>query len=262
LNVLVNQIQSDQTTRARIKVDEVLSINIFTATDKPEKSTTGLNGQFVHSQLLIDRLLCMTPKAIDKSDFIKLCKNYYKDNRTELTIIEEFEKGYLPNRSLWWYTRESFLYRLLNKALRTQDIDILFLFRFFIHDIYKQLQELQSSEFIRVYRGQLISNDELQTLKDSVGQFISMNSFLSTSIDRRSAISFLTSSTASGDLQRILFEIDLDPTLAGIKPFANITSNSFYVDEQEVLIMLGSIFRLVKIDFQKSSVGCSISIMW
>ncbi|CAF4597674.1 unnamed protein product, partial [Rotaria magnacalcarata] len=117
----------------------------------------------------------------------------------------------------------------------TQDIDLLFLFRFFIRDIHKQLQELQCSTPLRVYRGQLVSNDELQTLKASLGQFISMNSFLSTSLDRRLALSFLTSSPVTDDLQRILFEIDLDPTLAGIKPFANITSNSFFADEQEVL---------------------------
>ncbi|CAM4837065.1 unnamed protein product [Rotaria magnacalcarata] len=250
LNGLVDQIRSDQTTRTRTKVDEVFSINIFNTKSHQEKSTTGLNGQFVYSQLLIDRLLSMKPKATDRNEFISLSKTYYKDNSSELSIIQEFEKDYLPNRALWWYTRESFLYRLMNKSLRTQDIDLLFLFRFFIRDIHKQLQELQCSTPLRVYRGQLVSNDELQTLKASLGQFISMNSFLSTSLDRRLALSFLTSSPVTGDLQRILFEIDLDPTLAGIKPFANITSNSFFADEQEVLIMLGSIFQLVKIDYQ------------
>ncbi|CAF3746194.1 unnamed protein product [Rotaria sp. Silwood1] len=250
LNALVDQILSDQTKRSRNKVDEFLTINIFNTTSHEEKSTTGLNGQFVHSQLLIDRLLGMKPKETDKNELINLCKKFYKDNPSELAIIHEFEKDYLPDRALWWYTRESFLYRLLNKALRMQDIDLLFLFRFFIRDIYKQLEKLQYSTPIHVYRGQIISNDELQTLKSSIDQFISMNSFLSTSLDRRLALSFLNSSTLSDNLQRILFEIDLDPTLTGIKPFANITSNSFFTDEQEVLIMLGSIFRLVKIDYQ------------
>ena len=156
----------------------------------------------------------------------------------------------MADRALRWYTRESFLYRLLNKALRMQDIDLLFLFRFFIRDIHEQLQKLQCSTSIRVYQGQVITNDELQTLKVSIAQFISMTSFLSTSLDRRLASSFLTSSTSSTELQHILFEIDLDSTLPGIKPFVNITSNSFLTDEQEVLIMLGSIFRLVNIDYQ------------
>ncbi|CAF3624815.1 unnamed protein product [Rotaria sordida] len=250
VNALVDQILLDQTTRFRNKVDEILPINIFNSGTQAEKSTTGLNGQFVFSQLLIDRLLRMKPKVTDKNELTDRCKKFYKNNSSELAIIQEFEKDYVSDRALWWYTRESFLYRLLNKALRTQDIDLLFLFRFFMCDIQKQLQKLQCSTFLRVYRGQVISKDELDTLKTSTGQFISMNSFLSTSLDRRLALSFLSSSTISDDLQRILFEIDLDPTLAGIKPFADITSSSFFTNEQEVLIMLGSIFRLVNIDCQ------------
>ncbi|UJR13243.1 hypothetical protein I4U23_000265 [Adineta vaga] len=249
LNILVDKILLDQSRRVRDKVDENLSINIFNASNgNREQSTSSLNGQFVYCQLLIDCLINMISKSTDKNQFIDLCRNYYKDNPTELTIVKEFERDYIPDRALWWYTRESFLYRLLNKALRTQDIDFLFLFRFFIRDLEKQLKEIQSPLPIRVYRGQVISNDELQALKNSIGQFISMNSFLSTSVDRRSALSFLYSSTASTDLQRILFEIDLDPNLSNIKPFANITSLSFFTDEQEVLVMLGSIFRLVNIE--------------
>ncbi|CAF5223604.1 unnamed protein product [Rotaria magnacalcarata] len=94
LNELVDQIRSDQTTRTRTKVDEVFSINIFNTKRHQEKSTTGLNGQFVYSQLLIDRLLSMKPKATDRNEFISLCKTYYKDNSSELSIIQEFEKDY------------------------------------------------------------------------------------------------------------------------------------------------------------------------
>ena len=75
-----------------------------------------------------------------------------------------------------------------------------------------------------------------------------MNSFLSTSVDRRQALSFLYASTSSSSMQRVLFEIDVDPQLDGVKPFANITSLSYFSGEDEVLLMLGSIFRLVSIE--------------
>jgi hypothetical protein len=52
-------------------------------------------------------------------------------------MIDEFEMDYSSENALWWYSRDSFLYGMLNKALRTQDIDTLFLFRFFIRDIYE-----------------------------------------------------------------------------------------------------------------------------
>lgn len=248
---LIDKIQTDQINRSKNKVDEVFSVNIFNPKSEREQSTTGLNGQFVHSQLLIDCLITMEQKESDKNDFIGLAKKFYQDNRSELQVIEEFERDYVSDRAVWWYTRESFLYRLLNKALRVQDMDLLFLFRFFIRDLHQQLERLQNSTSIRVYRGQLIALKELEGLKRSVGQLISMNSFLSTSIDRRAALSFLLSSSVSGDLQRILFEIDLDPALAVNRPFANITEHSFFAQEQEVLVMLGSIFELIEIKEDK-----------
>ena len=49
--------------------------------------------------------------------------------------FNEFEKDYSSDKALWWYTRESFLYKMLIKALRVQNIDLLFLFRFVINQI-------------------------------------------------------------------------------------------------------------------------------
>lgn len=74
-----------------------------------------------------------------------------------------------------------------------------------------------------------------------------MNSFLSTSINRDVAVFYLASFTSSNDLQKVLFDIDADPQLTSNIPFANITSHSHFPIEEEVLTMLGSIFRLIDI---------------
>jgi tetratricopeptide (TPR) repeat protein len=237
---LVNQIQSDQTKRIKKKTDETLSINIFN-TDRGQ-STTGLNGQFIHSQLLIDCLLRMKESTIEKNDLISLCKEQYKGNPHELSIINDFEKNYTSYRAIWWYTRQSFLYRLLNKALRVQNVDLIYLFRFFIRDINHQLKELNTcSTPIHVYRGQLMVNDELQILKDSIGKYISINSFFSTSLNRDLALVF---SRDSNHCERVLFEIEANPQTNDGKLFADISTYSYFPDESEVLFMLGSIFRL------------------
>ena len=55
-------------------------------------------------------------------------------------MIDEFEEEYSEEYALWWYTRDTFLFRELNKALRFQNIDWLFQFRFFIHDMHKLLK--------------------------------------------------------------------------------------------------------------------------
>jgi len=125
---------------------------------------------------------------------------------------------------------------------------MIFLFRAFISDIHRQLQQHQAKRPIRVYRRQMISSVELKNLKQCIGQFISVNSFFSTSTDYETALSFLGMSDASCDLEGVLFEIDADPQMVTTKPFADVSAYSDFPDESEVLFMLGSIFRLNSIN--------------
>ncbi|CAF3741635.1 unnamed protein product [Rotaria sp. Silwood1] len=242
LDDLICRIKADQKKRG--KEEDPIVINIITVSQNPDQSTTGMNGSFVHSLLLIDVLLRMKSSEKDKQELIELCKNVYKGNKTQLDILHEFQADYSSKNALWWYTRESFLYKMLNKALRVQNIDVLFLFRFFIRDIHRELERHQCQSPICVYRGQILSNDELKNLRKSIGELISINSFFSTTTSRQQAIGFLASSDKSDDLHRVLFEIDADPRMGVTRPFANISSYSDSGYESEVLFMIGSIFRL------------------
>jgi len=224
------------------EINQTLLINIFKTNNHYGKTLTGLNGQFYYSQILMNVLLRIKITNDDKNEFIYLCKK--KLNKDELNILYEFKDKYSSNNALWWYTREIFLYQLLNQSLRLQDINFLYLFRFFIYDIQKQLELNQCLIPIQVYRIQLISNEELEILKNSIGQFISTNSFLSTSIDIKQAFTFFDYSNLTNNLQYLLIIIDANPNIKGIKPFANITKYSYFTDEQEVLFMLGSIFQI------------------
>ncbi|CAF1065697.1 unnamed protein product [Adineta steineri] len=242
LDELVSQLTTDH--KIQKKVEEPLSINILTTNVDAGKSTTGVNGQFVYSQILIDCLLRLRSNEIDKNELINLYKNEYEGNYTELNNLHEFQEDYSSDKVLWWYTKETFFYKTLNAALRTQSIHIIFLFRSLIYDIYHQLQKYQSKKFERVYRCQLMSNDELNSLKQNIGQFISVNSFFSTTDDRSTALFLLGDITTKIDLERVLFEIDADPKIVNTKPFANISKLSYFPDESEVLFMIGSFFRL------------------
>ena len=136
---------------------------------------------------------------------------------------------------------------MLNKALRVQNIDLLFLFRFVIKDMYQLLKQYQCQSSVRVYRSQVMSSDELNTLQGSIGELISINSFFSTSTKRHKALRFLKDWKISNDLHQVLFVIDADPDLITTKPFADISSLSYFENEHEVLFMIGCIFRLVDI---------------
>ncbi|CAK9188968.1 unnamed protein product [Sphagnum troendelagicum] len=151
LNELVARIRSDQSARRQEKkVDEPLSITIFNRNLCEGQSTSQLNGQFIHSQLLID-CLRMESNQTDKNQLISVCQQEYDGNDEQLIILREFEQSYSRDRSLWWYTRDSFVHRLLNKALQMQNIDLLFLFRFLIQDLGQQLQEHRCSSPLTVY---------------------------------------------------------------------------------------------------------------
>ncbi|CAF4427999.1 unnamed protein product [Rotaria magnacalcarata] len=248
LSELITRIKADH--KIQKIVEEPLSINIFTTGGT---STTGVNGQFIFSQILIDCLLRLKTTKADKKELIDHCKQQYQGNTAELSNLREFREDYSAEKALWWYSRESFFYKTLNAALRNQNTHIIFLFRGFISDIYRQLEANQADDTLRVYRSQMISSDELETLRQSCDQFISINSFFSTSTDKKQALSFLNSCDVGDNLEPVLFEIDANPTLVTSKPFADVSAYSEFTDESEVLFMLGSIFHLKSV--RRSSNG-------
>jgi tetratricopeptide (TPR) repeat protein len=246
---LVSAIAQDQNTRA--KSEEGASIAVISHS---AKSLQAHNAIFMWFQLFIEVLLRMHHKSTDRKELIDICKKNYKGNKQEMMIIDEFEKEYKADNAIWWYTREACFYRMMNKALRVQDYDILFALRFFITDIAKQLKNehekfirtSETREVLRVYRGQAIGNDELELMKNSVGEYLSMNSFLSTSRQRSTAIDFARLVSTEDDNQLIVFEIEINPKL-NTKAFADISKISYYENEGEVLIMLGALFHIEKI---------------
>ncbi|CAF1241946.1 unnamed protein product [Didymodactylos carnosus] len=225
---LVLTLAKDQCLRER---NESLTA-IFSIFNREENSCKNLkteNNNFMWSQLFIEVLLRMEYSNTSKNELITICKQNYAGNTRELSVIDEFEHTYSSDRAIWWYTRECCLYRLLNKALQ--------------------------ESVIRVYRYQVISIDEINRLKNSIGEFISMNSFLSTSRNSDYAISIISttnnnSSNDNNSLQPILFEINANTRLTSAQPFADIKLKSYFQQEEEILFMLGSIFSIKSVEYE------------
>ncbi|CAF5005835.1 unnamed protein product, partial [Rotaria sp. Silwood1] len=53
------------------------------------------------------------------------------------------------------------------------------------------------------------------------------------------------------NIQRIMFEIDIDTRIQNTKAYASIRHLSNFYDENEVLIMLGSIFKIKSVIYNK-----------
>lgn len=207
-----------------------------------------MNGQFVFSQCLIDCLLRIEPDEKDKNELMALCTAEYEDNDSEKQRVHEFQTSYSPSKAIWWYTRESFVYKTLNSALRKQSVHMMFLYRSLIFDLWKQLAEHQSKVKLEVYRSQLISMEELESLKRNVNQLISINSFFSSSANRNAALFLLGDTRSLLELQPVLFEIEADPLNVNSKPFSDIKEISHFTQEAEVLFMLGSVFRVKSVN--------------
>ena len=211
---------------------------------------------FMYSQLLKDLVLNDQFNESDeqiKYEMLNYCRMIYSDDQSTLNILEEFDKHFIPELSINWYTRECFLYKMLNKALWTSQPDVLYKMRYFLRHLHGQIVSQSSLQNrngrpLIVYRGQNLHENDVQKLRRNLGGFLSFHNFLSTSLDRRIAISFV-----AGDESGVLFEIYVDPGIQKF-PFANIEHLSFQQgqenNEKEILFSMGTVFRIVGIDHE------------
>ncbi|CAF4272904.1 unnamed protein product, partial [Adineta steineri] len=185
---------------------------------------------------------------------------YFKpDNSHDQRILKEFDKDYQSGKSIWWYTKDCCISKLLNKAFKSLNIDDIIIFNKFIFDINKQIKDqhklflkTKTNSIIQFYRGQFLSKDELNRLKSNVGQLISMNSFLITSTNKEKILNNLTnrSSLLLNDLIKIFIEINVN-IQSPSRPFSPIKSLNNYLNEDDILFTCGCIFRLDEIYFNE-----------
>lgn len=193
-------------------------------------------------------LLRMTNDNDAKKDFVQFCREQCSENDSRLSVINEFEQNYDPSVAIRWYTRDCFIYSMLNKALRTQEIDIILKMGFFIRDLHRKIEQLYSdtprSNRLTLFRGQGMSNTEFEKLRNSKGGLLSFNSFLSTSFDEQVAFLYADSSQQDPSLTGVSFEIDINPQMIST-PFALIGKLSYLADaEREILFSMHAIFRI------------------
>ena len=229
---------------------------------KNQKSTRDLleeSASFLWFQLIKDILLRMPRSDKAKKDMIAQCKRFYRGNNEELQLIEEFEQTYTEADTIRWYTKQCFLYRLCNKALRTEDIELLYHFRYYIQDLCKRLaSEYQifksqhlDKPIIEVYRGLKLTKDEIEKYQSNIGALISTNGFLSTSRNYNLALEFaLKTSKRTADVLPTLFIIEADLRIDYVV-FSDISSLSVYPEEEEILFDLGCAFKITEVYFDE-----------
>ncbi|CAF3950376.1 unnamed protein product [Rotaria sp. Silwood2] len=250
---LVQKIQQD----VQFLRHHFIPANIFPVQDVHQTSFQNVNKEkttFLWFQLLIDVLVRLPRSEQSKRDLIDECRKCYSNNACEQKKISDFELNYMSNQAIEWYTRDCFLFRLINRAFRTRNLDNIFRFRYFFIDLQKQLFELHQTQLSfnlsqTLCRGQIISTGELQQLKDNIGGVYSVNTFFSSSAKSDVALTFQTGAFGKPYFECVLFEILVDnKTDSKWKvSFADIHDVSFNKDEGEVLFGMGSVFHIVDV---------------
>ncbi|CAF4187211.1 unnamed protein product [Adineta steineri] len=213
------------------------------------------NSSFLAFQLLTDIMLRLHQTEFARQEMIEMCQSKYENSSTDLEKINEFERSYQHSDAIEWYTTNSFPYRLLQQALRMEDIDTIFKLRYYICDLHNQLAQLYTyylhslpsdQPILTLYRGQRMKTTELTRLQENIDKFISMNNFLSTTNNVTAAIFFAGDGCLNDPDEEIsvLYQIKIDTSVPHSIPFAKIQYKSIFEDEDEVLFSMASVFRI------------------
>lgn len=195
-------------------------------------------------------------------DKIVLISAEFSHSSTETKkLIQELSNGHLnPKRAIYWYTANSIIYKFMNNLMRlSSDISQVFYIQPFFKDLFHAVHQLYNSQVQRkiltnfvCYRGGTINKKELEKFKASKGRLVKNLGFLSTSLKRQEAETFVSN---------VLFEITVDNS---INPevqngYAYIANLSAYKQEQEVLFNPLNLFKVVQISetfYKTGSVTC------
>ena len=229
-----------------------LNMTSFNHYQLSQKHTRNLNrecGSFIFFQLFKEVINHMPKISEAKSKMIHQCRIDYKDSEKELEQIQKFENEYTANDAIKWYTDDTFIYRIINKGLRTEDIDTFLTYRFFISDLSRQLalnhsilKKKYKSQRLTVYRGMKLPSDEIENMRGNIHNLLfSLNGFMSCSRTRNIAYEFMLKGELREGYERVLLEIEIDMKQFDKIIFADVEEISQF-GEHEILFDIGKYF--------------------
>ena len=208
-----------------------------------------LDPSFMYTQLLREVIVEMEYDARKaRGDFVAYGRQHFSPLDYSPEELDRFEESYAHHSPIWWYTKQPFIYSNLNKALRTQDTELIMKMGFYIQDVYREAEQRKSQLKVHskmiVYRGQGLSDQDFEKLQRSKGGLLSFNNFLSTSRNQKISMTFAEDVRDNTNLVGILFEVEIDP-LVSSSTFLSVEDLSQFPQEQEILFLMHSVFRIV-----------------
>ena len=223
-----------------------------TSSDTPaHRNWNHLEPSFMYTQILKEILLSIAFEERHFQEFIDFCYESHAQKQPS-DNLETFKQEYHDKTPVWWYTSDTFLYPMLNCALRLMNMDVLIRMGFFISALHRQLEQLHNEQFsdhqsgniLTVFRGQGLSNASFKEIQNKNVRLLSFNNFLSTSRNRNVSLGFAHRALSTEHVVAVLFVITVDPANART-PFAYIHDVGYHGNkEEEILFSMHTIFRV------------------
>ena len=179
-----------------------------------------------------------------KNDLLSISSNIYPDKKLMKTFKDEYDQ-YDANSILNWYTKGSFLYKIVNNCLRIATSDSILYSRLIIKDLEAAIQEKYRKDTNRfngvLYRATYLTDLEWQKLEANIGRDIEMYGFMSTSKDKKTALGFLN----KVDKQAFISVIVPSVPDRRDRGFAYLQDISDY-NEEEILFNIRSRFTVIE----------------
>ncbi|CAF1456018.1 unnamed protein product, partial [Rotaria sp. Silwood1] len=248
--------QLEQQCKEEITIEDLIPTFGLFNSNLEEKSFHFLSTdslKFLLFRLSFQVLVGMNHDAAALDEMCSYCRNQHKSNTAQLKKIDQFRGRYDKDKAIYYYTEDSFVYRLINQAFRSEDIDRIFKCRHYITHLHQHLakqanQQGASGIDKHVYRGQTLPIVVLQKLKENEGKLISINGFLSVTQNSSYGAQYACVGTCNDKYASVIFEMKIDPTKNTTVPIANITKLSNSPHECEILFSIGSVWYLESVE--------------
>ncbi|CAF1251373.1 unnamed protein product [Adineta steineri] len=210
---------------------------------------------FLLFQIMHDIIVEISHDQEAFNEFICECRDSFSDNAVTLAAIESFRNNYDASNAITLYTKPSFLFRIISRAYRSENIEYVYHCRKLIADLNRDLEKRckHQRDSMRpkvVYRGKKLSLAIIQQLIDHQGSLISMNGFLSATSDYAVAVVFSGRDTFNNGFGSVVFEMHIDENTSC--PFADIKDISNCKDEEEILFSPGSVWKIQSVVYENN----------
>ena len=235
---LISIIEEIDTVINRPKSSDCLPISESLCTASQETM------RFVYAHCI--RAVVLDPKEPDllaKEKMVNFFRREYSENSAQLKLIDEFERDYDSSKAIWWLTRPCFISKMISRALRVPEPDILYKTRSFIQDVHQQLKSAEQNVTMTLYLADNTSPAFIDKMRRERGNLIILPCFVSASSDKQVAWSKVVESNSR--TTRVLFEMEMNSVN---HVSANVDTLSYGGTQSEVLISFGSVFRVTTIE--------------